>query len=300
MHEHFFDDWNLNVSYYFFDHFLCQLNHMIVNLFNLFDLLLHHYLLTNNFYFSNLGNDVVHLLYHLHYLRYLLYSLYILNDWHYLLHNSLYYIILNLYVVLYFFCVSVLHHWYYLFNHLFHLNYFWYLNTFLNYFFYENRNFHYFFNNLFHRYNFLMNYLDLLILHLHMIDHSLNLYNSIHFNDIISKNFHLNQFWHLFLQLNYLLHNRWYFDDGLNFTFNRNNSIYLMSHNHWSFKRYVYDFLHFFYFLYFHNFFNDSLNCNNFWNLNYSFDNLFNDFFDLDYFGDNFIDFKNIFNIHNM
>jgi hypothetical protein len=300
MHKNFFDDWNLNVSYYFFDHFLCQLNHMIVDLFNLLDLLLHHYLLTNNLHFSYLSYDVVDLLYHLHHLRYLFYSFHILNDWNYLLHDLLYNIVFNLYVVLHFSCVSVLHHWHYLFNHLFHFNYFWNLNTFFDYFFYEDRNFNNSLNNLFHRYNFLMNYLDLLILHLHMIDHSLDLHNSIHFNYIISKNLYLNQFWYFFLQFNYLLHDRWHFNDGLNFTFNRNNAIYFMGYNHWSFKRYINDFLHFFYLFHFHNLFNNSLNCNNFWNFNYSFDNLLNDFLDLDYFGDNFINFKNIFNIHNM
>ena len=149
--------------------------------------------------------DVVYLLYHLNLLRNLDYSLSNLDYWHYLLNDSVNYLVFNLDVVLDFSSAAILDDWNYLLNYLLHLDDLRNLDNSLHDFLYEYWHFNNFLNNLFHLNYLLLNKLNFLILDLNVIHNSLYFNRPVDFHDFVSKDLDFMHFRDLFMKLHYLL-----------------------------------------------------------------------------------------------
>lgn len=195
------NNWNLNNLFNFPWYFLNDLNNLGNYFLNLFYSFFNDNLLSDHFYFldSCLNvynfNNFFNNLWHFHY------SLYGLNNGDRLFNYSLYNLMLNLYMVKYFSCISVLDNGYDLLNYFLYFDDPWNFNNPLHNFFNNDWNLNNFLHYFLHWNYFLLDQLNSLILFLDMVDNSLNFNNLFNLNDFLFKSINLNNSWHLFFNL---------------------------------------------------------------------------------------------------
>lgn len=195
------NNWNLNNLFNFPWYFLNDLNNLSNYFLDLFYSFFNDNLLSDHFYFldSCLNvynfNNFFNNLWHFHY------SLYGLNNGDRLFNYSLYNFMLNLYMVKYFSCISVLDNGYDLLNYFLYFDDPWNFNNPLHNFFNNDWNLNNFLHYFLHRNYFLLDQLNSLILFLDMVDNSLNFNNLFNLNDFLFKSINLNNSWHLFFNL---------------------------------------------------------------------------------------------------
>jgi len=195
-YRHFHILFNLN------NNLLNNLNKLCLDCVHLLNLLLNDQLLSYDLHLFYLSYDVVDLLNHFNDLWDLFYPLSYLNYRHYLLYNSVNYLVLNLNVILDFASCSILDNLYNLLHYFLHFDYFWYFNYFFYYLLHENWNLDNLFNYFFDGNYLLCGDLNLLIFRLDMIHNSLNVDWHLNLYNFFSNNLHFHYLRNHFLHLN--------------------------------------------------------------------------------------------------
>ncbi len=275
----------MNNFFNLLDNFSCLNDRSVSNNLDFFDSVLNNYLFSHDWYFIWLSNNSVcldNLLYDLWNLDNFLYSL---DDWNWLLDNSINNLMFCFNVILNYLYNLWVFYWDSNLNDSLYFNNLRYLNNLLDNLLDDNWNLDYFFNNLGLLINkdFLNNWY-FSYLYLNIVLNFFNFDYLFYLNNFFYNLLYCNNLWHLFDDFNYSFNNLRNLNYSLDNFLNWNNLFNNICYNNWHLEWNVNNFFNLFDLFNFNDLLSDFVNSNNTWYFDNTINNLLYDFLNFNKF----------------